>query len=315
VAVLVCGVGYIGAALAGRLLSLGEEVVGLENFFSSDRRALAALGRHGGFRLVEGDVAEPEHVAFALAAADVRVAYLLAAQSSPDDAAAPAEYTERTNLRGPRVLLDACADRGVETVVFGSSLRVYGQPLPPGFDESTPYGRQSDLSHLSKIYVEKLLELHAGRRTMRAISARLAIVYGLGPVMKQQPSYMTVPNRFAWQAHRRERLRVNAGQGAVQLLHLDDAVGALIRLGDWAEPGYQPVNVLGDETSLADLARLVVAEGARRGLDVAAELPDEPPPAPSGGRSRLDGRGHARGRDLAGGVRELLDYFAAEPAA
>src|SRR5262249_6114293 len=161
-------------------------------------------GRHGGFRLVEGDVAEPEHVALALAAADVRVAYLLAAQSSPDDAAAPAEYTERTNLRGARVLLDACADRGVETVVFGSSLRVDGQPLPPGFDESTPYGRQSALSHLSKIYVEKLLELHAGRRTMRAISARLAIVYGLGPVMKRQPSYMTVPNRFAWQAHRRE---------------------------------------------------------------------------------------------------------------
>ncbi|HEY3081885.1 MAG TPA: NAD(P)-dependent oxidoreductase [Chloroflexota bacterium] len=311
-AVLVCGVGYIGAALAGQLLTVGDEVVGLDNFFSSDRRAVAALCRHGGFRFVEGDLAEAEHVARALAAADVRVAYLLAAQSSPDDRAAPLEYTERTNLRGPRVFLDECARSGVETVVMGSSLRVYGQPLPYGFDESTPYGRQDDLSHLSKIYAEKLLELHAGRRPMRAIPARLAIVYGLGPVMKRQPAFMTVVNRFAWQAHRGERLRVNAGQGRVQLLHLDDAVRALIRLADWSEPGYQPVNVLGDETSLEDLARLVVSEGRRRGLDVAADLPDERPAAPSGGRSRLDGQGFARSRDLAGGVRELLDYFATE---
>ena len=314
-AVLVCGVGYIGAALAGRLLADGEDVVGLESFFSSDRSAVAALGRRGRFRLVEGDVAEPGDVARALGAADVRVAYLLAAQSSPDDTAVPAAYTERTNLRGPRVFLEECARRGVETVVFGSSLRVYGQPLPPGFDESTPYGRQSDLSHLSKIYAEKLLELHAARRPMRAVSARLAIVYGLGPVMKRQPAFMTVGNRFAWQASRGEPLRVNAGQGMIQLLHLDDAVGALRRLGDRAEPGYQPANVLGDETSLADLARLVASEAARRDIAVRLDLPDEPPPAPSGGRSRLDGLGVARQRDLAGGVRELLDYFAAGRAA
>jgi nucleoside-diphosphate-sugar epimerase len=315
VAVLVCGVGYIGAALAGQLLTLGEEVVGLDNFFSSDRRAVAALCRHGGFRFVEGDLAEAEHVASALAAADVRVAYLLAAQSSPDDQAAPPEYTERTNLRGPRVFLEECARRRVETVVLGSSLRVYGQPLPHGFDESSPYGRQGDLSHLSKIYTEKLLELHAGRRPMRAISARLAIVYGLGPVMKREPAFMTVVNRFAWQARLGQPLRVNAGQGAVQLLQLDDAVRALVRLGDWAEPGYYPVNVLGDETSLPDLARVVVTEAARRGLDVVADLPDEPAPPHSGGRSRLDGMGFARQRDLAGGVRELLDYFAAERTA
>ncbi|HEV8638977.1 MAG TPA: NAD(P)-dependent oxidoreductase [Chloroflexota bacterium] len=310
-AVLVGGVGYIGAALAGQLLTVGEEVVGFDNFFSTDRRAVAALCRHGGFRFVEGDLAEPEHVARAFAAADVRIAYLLAAQASPDDRAAPIEYAERTNLRGPRVFLEECASRGVESVVLGSSLRVYGQPLPPDFDESTPYGRQSDLSHLSKIYAEKLLELHAGRRPMRAVAARLAIVYGLGPVMKMQPAFMTVANRFAWQACRGDALRVNAGQGMVQLLHLDDAVRALIRLGDWPEAGYHPVNVLGDESSLVDLARLVAAEGARRGLGVQFDLPDEPRPVPSRGRSRLDGLGFVRSRDLGGGLRELLDYFAA----
>jgi nucleoside-diphosphate-sugar epimerase len=307
VAVLVCGVGYLGSALAGHLLAANEEVVGLDNLFSTDPRAIEALQRHDRFYFVEGDVAEGADVDAALAAADISAVYLLAAQSSPNDAAVDPGYTERTNLRGPRIVLESCAARGVETVVFGSSLRVYGQPLPPGFDECTPYGRQSDLSHLSKIYAEKLLELHAGRRAMRAVSARLAIVYGLGPVMKREPSFMTVPNRFAWQACRGETLRVNPGQGAVQLLHVDDAVRALIRFADWPAAGYQPVNVLGEECALGELAALVVAEARARGLEARAEVPDESV-APVGGRSRWT---EAPTRRLDEGVRELLDYFSA----
>ena len=309
-AVLVCGVGYIGAALAGQLLAANEEVVGMDNLFSTDRRAIGSLSRDDRFRFVEGDVAEPADVEAALASADVSAVYLLAAQSSANDGAVDPAYTERTNLRGPRIVLEACAARGVDTVVFGSSLRVYGQPLPRGFDECAPYGRQADLSHLSKIYAEKLLELHAGRRPMRAVSARLAVVYGLGPVMKRDPSFMTVPNRFAWQACRRETLRVNAGQGTVQLVHLDDAVRALIRLADWPERGYQPVNVLGEEHGLGELASLVVAEAYARGLNVAAQVPDEPAPVAVRGRSRLPMEPRRR---LDEGVRELLDYFLAGP--
>jgi nucleoside-diphosphate-sugar epimerase len=309
VAVLVCGVGYIGSALSAQLLAANEEVVGLENLFSTDRRAIEALRRHDRFHFVEGDVAEPADVAAALDAADVSAVYLLAAQSSPNDQAVDPAYTERTNLRGPRIVLEACAARGIETMVFGSSLRIYGQPLPPGFDECTPYGRQSDLSHLSKIYAEKLLELHAGRRPMRAVSARLAIVYGLGPVMKRESSFMTVPNRFAWQACRGETLRVNPGQGTVQLLHVDDAVRALIRLADWPGAGYQPVNVLGEECALGELAALVVDEARARGIDADAEVPDERP-EPVGGRSRY---AEPARRRLDEGVREMLDYFLTVP--
>lgn len=312
-AVLVCGVGYIGSALAAQLLAGNEDVVGMDNFFSTDRRAIDALARHNRFRFVEGDVAEPGHVAAALEAADVAVVYMLAAQSSPNDAAVDPAYTECTNLRGPRVVLEACASRGVGTVVLGSSLRVYGQPLPRGLDECAPYGRQSDLSHLTKIYAEKLLELHAGRRSMRAVSARLAIVYGLGPVLKRDPSFMTVPNRFAWQASRGERLRVNPGQGTVQLIHLEDATRALIQLAEWPREGYQPVNVLGEEWALGDLARLVADEGLARGLDVTVDAPAGEHAELVGARSRLTAAGFMPRRRLEDGVRELIDYFMAGP--
>src|SRR5262249_34436220 len=160
--------------------------------------------------------------------------YLLAAQASAAPSAAPAEYTERTNLSGPRIVLEECRRRGGPTLVFGSSLRVYGQPLPPTFGESTPYGRQHDLSHLSKLYAETRIEIPAADGQLRAVSARLAIVYGLAPVVKRDSSFMTVPNRFALQARRGETLRVASGVGELSLLHVDDAVQALIRCAELA---------------------------------------------------------------------------------
>ena len=316
-AVLILGVGYLGSALAGYLLGAGQEVVGFDNLRSTDRRAIEGLIRHGAFGLVEGDVADPEAVGRAFDAAEPETVFLLAAQSSPDDAAAPPEYTELTNLRGPRLVFDQCWRRGVETVVLGSSLRVYGQPLPPSFDESTPYGPQRDLSHLSKIYAEKLLELYATRapeRPIAAIAARLAIVYGLSPVMKRDYSFMTVPNRFALQARRGETLRLSAGAGALSLLHVEDAVRGLLACAALPPGGYRPVNVLGEWMPLRQLAGRVVEEGARRGLDVAVEAPAEPlVPIPLG-RSLLDEEGFACQRDVGSGIRELLDYFLADRA-
>ena len=315
--ILILGVGYLGAALAASLLTVGQEVVGFDNLSSTDSKAIDALRRHGGFRLVEGDVASAEDVARAFDAAPVETVFLLAGQSSSNDAAVAAEYTELTNLRGPRLVFDQCWARQVETVVFGSSLRVLGQPLPPTFDEGAPYGAQRDLSHLSKVYAEKLLELYATRapqRRIRAIAARLAIVYGLSPVIKHDYSFMTVPNRFALQARRGETLRLSAGAGALSLLHVDDAVRALIQCADLGEAGYRPVNVLGEWCTLAGLAQAVVDEGAALGLSVDVDAPVEPLlPIPLG-RSALDDVGFERRRDLRGGVRELLDYFLADRA-
>jgi nucleoside-diphosphate-sugar epimerase len=314
-AVLVLGVGYIGAALAGQLLSAGQAVVGLDNLRSTDRKAIDALTRHGSFELVEGDVADAEAVGRAFDRAEPDTVFLLAAQSSPDDAAVPPEYTELTNLRGPRLVFDQCWQRGVETVVLGSSLRVYGQPLPASFDEATPYGAQRDLSHLSKIYSEKLLEMYAVRapeRPVAAVTARLAIVYGLSPVMKRDYAFMTVPNRFALQARRGETLRLSAGAGALALIHVEDAVRALIACASRPTRGYQPVNVLGELMPLRALAQCVVEEGASRGLEVSVEAPPESLVSIPLGRSSLDQDGFARQRDVRSGVRELLDYFLAD---
>lgn len=316
-ATLILGIGYLGAALAAQLLTVGEQVVGFDDLSSTDPKAIDGLRRHGGFTFVEGDVAEAADVARAFDTVAVDVVHMLAGQSSSNDAVVPAERTETVNLRGPRLVFEQCWQREVRSVVFGSSLRVLGQPLPSVFDEGAPYGRQRDLSHLSKVYAEKLLELFATRTQetpIRAVSARLAIAYGLSPVMKADYSFLTVPNRFALQARRGETLRLAADVGALSLLHVEDAVRALIRCADLPGSGYAAVNVLGEWMTLGGLADCVVDEGERRGLHVTVEAPSEPLVAVPFGRSALDELGFQRRRDVRSGIRELLDYYLADRA-
>ena len=87
--------------------------------------------------------------------------YLLAAQASAHPQAAPPEYTEETNLRGPRLVFEGALRHGRPPVVYGSSFHVYGPGLQGEVDESRPYGALRDLAHLSKVYAEKLGEMMA----------------------------------------------------------------------------------------------------------------------------------------------------------
>ena len=200
VPILVTGVGYIGARLALDLLEQGDEVVGLDNLFSTGPGDVAPLMAHPRFSLVRGSVADPRAVRTALDRAAPSVVYHLAGQPSADPSAATAQYTERSNLSGPRVLLDALRERGVRLLVLGSSFKVLGDALPERVDESQPYGRVGDLAHLSKVYQEKLAEMYSWDGGPRVVSVRLGITYGLGPVMKTDPRFQTVPNRFCARA-------------------------------------------------------------------------------------------------------------------
>jgi UDP-glucuronate 4-epimerase len=286
-AVLVTGVGYIGAALAARLLRAGERVVGLDNGFATDLATVAQLAELGDFELVRGSVASPRAVARAFARGPFAVVYHLAAQASGYAAPQQPRYTETTNLTGPRVVLDAVVKHQVPRVVYGSSFRVYGPVLPPVVDEVTPYGPQGDLAHLSHVYGEKLLELYAGRHGLTAIAARVAVVYGLGPVMKHDYRYLTVPNKYCLQAVRGEPLIVYPGAATpTAFIHLEDAVAALQAAGAAPWPvGFHVANAAGEVCTVPRVAAWVAATAEARGLrPVVQPTGSAAPPIPPSAR-------------------------------
>jgi nucleoside-diphosphate-sugar epimerase len=298
VTVLVFGVGYLGAGLVARLLADGQRVVGLENGFSTDLAAVERLrdGSGGRFELVRGDVREPAAVERAFdAARPVDRVYLLAAQASAHPDAAPAAYTEETNLRGPRHVFDAAVRHGAPPVVYASSFHVYGGELTGVVDEGRPYGRVRDLSHLSKIYAEKLAELCAYEMGLPVAPVRLGVVYGLGPVVKRDLRFVTVPHAFCLRALAGETLEIHpSGLRPLAFLHLNDAVEALVAAG--AHAGYAPANAVGEVATALDVARAVERAALERGLEVRVREGTSPPgPLSQGERGNA-----ARDRLIAG---------------
>ncbi|CAA9560710.1 MAG: hypothetical protein AVDCRST_MAG18-1057 [uncultured Thermomicrobiales bacterium] len=263
---LVTGIGYMGAALVEALLARNERVIGLDNGFSTDRAVLACLVA-AGLELVDGDVAEPVDVATAFARGPIDTVYHFAAQASAHPDAADAAYTERTNLQGPRVVLDAMLCHGARTIVYASSFKVYGEALRGAIDEARPYGVFRDMSHLSKVHAEKLLEMYAGLHGLRCLSLRFGIVHGLGPIFKTDPRFMTAPNKFCWQIARGEPISVfGGGRAPAGWLHLADAVNATLAAAHPGFGGYRSLNVVGEVASVAQVAALAREVAASRGL-------------------------------------------------
>lgn len=313
---LVIGAGYIGSALAERLCAQGQEVVALDNGFATDWPALEALaGRWGGrLHTLRGDIRHPEAVEAAFATAGlIHAVYLLAAQASAHPDAATADYTEATNLQGPRIVLEAAVRHGKPPVVYGSSFHVYGGGLSGVVDESRPYGRFRDLSHLSKVYAEKLGEMYAGLHGLGFAPVRLGVVYGVSPVTKQDLRFVTVPHAFCLRALAGETLHVHAsGMTPIGFLHLDDAVSALIAAR--TDSAYAPANAISEIVTAADVARLVRGTAQARGYDVKVEVPEKTMErqqrAPEV-TSRLIERGWSPRRSLHESVGAIFDYYAA----
>jgi nucleoside-diphosphate-sugar epimerase len=310
VAALLTGVGYIGAALIRRLVERSERIVALENFYSTSREAVASVLPEC-VQLVEGDVADPQAVAQAFQKAAAKsqepiTVYHLAAQPSAAAAVREPELTERSNLTGARVLLEAARDRGAR-VVFGVSFRVYGDDLiGPTVDEETPYGRVGDLSHLSKVYVEQLARM----LECSFVSVRLGVTYGRGPIMKTTPAFMTVPNLFCQRAIGGEVLQVLEDR-PLAFVHVEDAVEALLLAAADTRATWQVVNAAPEVATIGQLARTVQRLVQSRGgwVRVQGATSSE---ATFGVRSRLDAMGFQARWTLASGLPDVLDFFAAQ---
>ena len=306
VATLLTGVGYIGATLLGRLSERpsARPIVALDNFYSTSRTA-AEAALPSGVQLIEGDVADQAVVARAfdrLGDAPDRVVFHLAAQPSAAMAVREPEVTERSNLVGARVVLEAARERGAR-VVFGGSFRVYGDALNgQTVDEHTPYGRVGDLSHLSKIYVEQLARMIGPR----FVSVRLGITYGLSPIMKTTPAFMTVPNLFCQRAATGDVLQVLEDR-PMAFIHVRDAADALLAAARLDGEPWQVVNAAPEVATIGQLARTVqrLAQDRRGRVRIQGAASSE-----AGFRvsSRL---ALAYQHTLADGLGDVLDFFLA----
>lgn len=124
-----------------------------------------------------GDLADARAVAALVAGA--RTIFHLAALAH-DRRAAVADDHDRVGREGTRALLAAASAAGVETIVFVSSLAVYGSSFSRRLSESDPPAPDSPYGR-AKLAAEQLLfEWQSAAPGRRAVALRPAMVYGPG---------------------------------------------------------------------------------------------------------------------------------------
>jgi nucleoside-diphosphate-sugar epimerase len=255
---LVLGAGYIGAALAELALTRGLGVVLADNWNATERRQLDGLERRGA-RVETADIRDREALDRLLADRPDRV-ILLAAQASRPISERDPDYTEQTNLTGARRVAEAVAASSAEALVYGSSLHVYGGGLSGEIRPDAPYGEQSDLAHLSKIYAELALRMHARRGGYGLALARLGIVYGPSPVQHEAPESQTVIDKFQRLAAAGSELTLDGGgRATIGAVHVADAARLLLDCEVPAPGDVASYNVAAETLTVADVAAL--AEG------------------------------------------------------
>ena len=311
---VVFGCGYIGAQLVADLLGRGENVVVFDNAFSTDAAVLRDFERVQPCRVVSGSVADRSAVRDAmLAAGSIDKVYFTAGQSSAALSRRFPEYTEETNLRGPRIVLDQCVERGVLRVVFTSSMRVLGPALTSDVDELTSFGPSTDLAHLSHVYVESLAKMYSRAFDISCSAVRLGIVYGRGPVVKRTREQMTAPNLFCLQACRRESLCVTR-DGALYhpLIHVKDAAQAMLLSAESpSSERFVATNAVTEVLTMTEVASRVAREARAVGMQVDVSAPSGValPPRPPVVTSSLPAAGFTATRCLDQGIREMLELF------
>lgn len=130
--VLVTGTaGFIGAALAARLLERGERVVGIDNLNdyydpALKRARLARLQRRDGFAFEQIDLADaPAARAAFRRHRPRRVAHLAAQAGVRHSLTAPRDYVD-ANVTGTLNVLEAARELALDHLVYASTSAVYG---------------------------------------------------------------------------------------------------------------------------------------------------------------------------------------------
>mgnify|MGYP000866888111 FL=1 len=167
------GAGFIGSHLVRHLLAKGENVTALDNLSTGLAENLPPEAK-----LVEMDILDEELPKVVAAGAFDAIVHL-AAQTMVDTSIKDPLLDTRENLLGTVHVLEAARAANVKRVIFASTAAVYGDVKEDDLPvrEAQPTEPMSFYG-LSKLSVEKYLEMYRKIYGMEYVVLRFANVYG-----------------------------------------------------------------------------------------------------------------------------------------
>ncbi|WP_395698922.1 NAD-dependent epimerase/dehydratase family protein [Aquabacterium sp.] len=325
---LVTGVaGFIGSHLLQTLLSLGQRVVGLDNFATGHRHNLEDVRQQVGpqawarFRMVEGDIRRLADCQAACQGVEL-VLHQAALGSVPRSLADPITSND-VNVGGFLNMLVAARDAGVQRFVYAASSSTYGDhPGLPKVEHAI--GQPLSPYAVTKYVNELYASVFARSYGLAGIGLRYFNVFG--PRQDPNGAYAAVIPRWAAAMLASEPVFINGdGLTSRDFCFVDNAVQAnlLSATTDRGDALNEVYNVaVGDQTSLNELHGMLGRElmACRPGLTVPApqyrdfRAGDVRHSRADIGKAR-DRLGYVPSHDIRAGMAVVAGWYAAREAA
>ncbi len=236
------GAGFIGSHLCERLLSKGNEVLCVDNFFTGTKRNILHLMKEPYFEVIRHDITSPLFV-------EVNEIYNLACPASPLNYQFDPVQTIKTSVHGAINML-GLAKRLKVKILQASTSEVYGDPeVHPQVEEYwgkvNPIGVRSCYDE-GKRCAETLFFDYHRQNKLKIKVARIFNTYG--PNM--QPDDGRVVSNFIVQALRGEDITIYGdGSQTRSFCYVEDMVDGLIKLMNSKEKITGPINLGNEEES------------------------------------------------------------------
>lgn len=245
------GAGFIGSHLSESLLTRGDRVICVDNFYSSSRENVSHLLENPNFRLIEHDVTLPMML-------ECDEMYHLACPASPVYYQHNPVYTVRTNVVGSINVLELAKKLGIK-VLLTSTSEVYGDPEVHPQPETyvghvNPIGPRACYDEGKRCAETLFFDYHREY----GLDIRVARIFNTyGPRM--HPNDGRVISNFIMQALQNKPITINGdGSQTRSFQYVDDCVRGLIALMDNTDT-VGPVNIGNpEEYTIRDMAELVL---------------------------------------------------------
>jgi UDP-glucose 4-epimerase len=247
------GAGFIGSHLTDRLLFEGHHVTVLDDLSSGRAENLP---RHQRLSLSIGDVADPKAVGSVIEGQDA--VFHLAAVASVQASVENPLATNRSNLQGTIVVLEAARRAGVGRVIYASSAAVYGDTVDLPAKESA---RPRPLSPYAadKLAGEHYLAHYHQQGWLSGTALRFFNIFG----PRQDPSspYSGVISIFTDRAARGEGIQIHGdGRQTRDFLFVSDLVEVLYDSLGWSREDEPDVLNVGSAKQVSLLQLLEAIE-------------------------------------------------------
>lgn len=266
------GAGFLGSHLCDRLVERGDEVLCLDNLFTSEKRNIEHLLGHSNFEFIRHDVIDPFK-------AEVDRIFNLACPAAPGHYQYNPIKTTKTSVLGAINMLGLAKRIGAR-ILHASTSEVYGDPEIHPQPESyrgcvNPIGPRACYDEGKRCAETLMFDYNR----MNGVDVRVIRIFNTyGPRM--HPFDGRVVSNFIRQALAGEPITLYGdGSQSRSFCFVDDLINGMLAMMDGPDGFHGPVN-MGNPTefTIRELAEVVIElTGSASEIIVGRALPDDDP--------------------------------------